>query len=72
MCDMRQCYLCPGSQDLYIPRRLRRRLHDGVFGPKQPDGIKRGNWIQTMSGVAHNNRDARMRQPALEGRTQVR
>ena len=20
------------------------------FGPKQPDGVKRGNWIQTMPG----------------------
>ena len=31
-------------------RTGRRRLHDGVLQPNQPDGVKRGNWIQTMPG----------------------
>ena len=26
----------------------RRRLHDGVFQPDQPEGVNAGNWIQTM------------------------
>jgi hypothetical protein len=41
------------------------------FGRKQPDGIKRGNWIQTIPGLVHNYRDARTRRPTMEERTQT-
>jgi len=41
------------------------------FGRKQPDGIKRGNWIQTMPGLVHNYRDVRTRRPTLEEKTQT-
>jgi hypothetical protein len=38
--------------ELSVARRRTgcRRLHDGYFGPDQPAGVGRGNWIQTMPG----------------------
>ena len=50
MLDTPQRYPRAGSQSYPVARR-RGRAEDGsttiYFGPKQPEGVKRGNWIQT-------------------------
>ena len=52
MLDTPQRYPRAGSQN--YPSPAAEADADGAttvyFGPKQPDGIKRGNWIQTMPG----------------------
>jgi hypothetical protein len=52
MLDTPQHYPRAGSQS--YPSPAAEPDTDGsttiFFGPKQPDGVKRGNWIQTMPG----------------------
>jgi hypothetical protein len=52
MLDTPQRYPRAGSQS--FPSPAAEASADGsttiYFGPKQPDGVKRGNWIQTMPG----------------------
>jgi hypothetical protein len=52
MLDTPQRYPCAGSQS--YPSAAAEANADGFttvyFGPKQPEGVKRGNWIQTMLG----------------------
>jgi hypothetical protein len=52
MLDMPQRFPRAGSQS--YPSPAAEPNTDGsttvYFGPKQPDGVKRGNWIQTMPG----------------------
>jgi len=52
MLDTPQRYPRAGSQT--YPSPAAEANADGsttvYFGPKQPDGVKRGNWIQTMPG----------------------
>ena len=52
MLDTPQRYPRAGSQS--YPSPAAEASADGsttvYFGPKQPDGVKRGNWIQTMPG----------------------
>ena len=52
MLDTPQRYPRAGSQS--FPSPAAEADADGsttvYFGPTQPDGVKRGNWIQTMSG----------------------
>ena len=52
MLDTPQRYPRAGSQS--YPSPAAEQNADGstsiYFGPKQPEGVKRGNWIQTMPG----------------------
>jgi hypothetical protein len=52
MLDTPQRYPRVGSQPQSFPSPAAEPNADGsttiYFGPKQPDGVKRGNWIQTM------------------------
>jgi hypothetical protein len=52
MLDTPQCYPCAGSQR--YPTPAAEPTADGSttiwFAPEQPEGVARGNWIQTVPG----------------------